>query len=167
MQFSSVDALSQELTNESEATRRLFARIPEDKLAWTPHPKSMTLGQLTLHVAGLPRAIPDLLDELNREAPNVPRPQPSSVEEILYTLDDGLAFAKRKFAEWGDEGMNATWTLTFKGRTVFTMPRAAAVRTILLNHTYHHRGMLMVYLRLLDVPLPSVYGPTADESPFG
>lgn len=161
------EALTQELTNESQTTRTLLSRIPEDHLTWTPHPKSMTIGQLAMHIALLPRGIADLLSELVREAPNVPRPQPTSVAEVLAALDDSVAFATSKITEWGDEGLRAMWKLNFNGRTVFEMPRMAGVRTILLNHTYHHRGMLMVYLRLLDVPLPVVYGPTADESPFG
>jgi uncharacterized damage-inducible protein DinB len=161
-----VEPFIQELTMEAEKTRRALERLPEEKLTWTPHPKSLTLGQLGLHLAMIPRAIADLLDELERQAPNVPRPQPASVAEILAAFDANIPYATRKLGDWGDEGMQKIWTLTFQGRTVFKIPRVAAVRAIMLNHTYHHRGQLTVYLRLLDVPVPSIFGPSADENPF-
>ena len=156
----------QELTQEAEKTRLAIARIPETELTWTPHPKSLTIGQLGWHLAALPRGIADLLSELEREAPNVPRPQPATVAEILAAFDQNIPYAAKKINEWGDEGLQQIWTLKFQGRTVFAIPRMAAVRAILLNHTYHHRGQLTVYLRLLDVPVPSVFGPSADENPF-
>jgi len=160
------EAFIQELTQEAATTRRVLERIPEAELTWTPHPKSMTIGQLGWHLAALPRGIADLLSELARDAPNVPRPQPSSVSEILAALDENIPYAAKKIGEWGDEGLQQIWTLNFQGRTVFQIPRMAAVRAIMLNHTYHHRGQLTVYLRLLDVPVPSVFGPSADENPF-
>ncbi len=160
------EMFAQELTQEAATTRRVIERIPEGKLTWTPHAKSMTIGQLGWHLAALPRSIPDLLSELEREAPNVPRPQPATVAEILAALDENVPYATKKLGEWGDEGLQQIWTLKFQGRTVFQIPRLAAVRAILLNHTYHHRGQLTVYLRLLDVAVPSVFGPSADENPF-
>ena len=160
------EAFIQELTQEAATTRRVLERIPEAELTWTPHPKSMTIGQLGWHLAALPRGIADLLSELARDAPNVPRPQPASVSEILAALDENIPYAAKKIGEWGDEGLQQIWTLNFQGRTVFQIPRMAAVRAIMLNHTYHHRGQLTVYLRLLDVPVPSVFGPSADENPF-
>lgn len=160
------EMFAQELTQEAATTRRVIERIPEAKLTWTPHAKSMTIGQLGWHLAALPRGIADLLSELEREAPNVPRPQPATVAEILAALDENIPYATKKLGEWGDEGLQQIWTLKFQGRTVFQIPRLAAVRAILLNHTYHHRGQLTVYLRLLDVAVPSVFGPSADENPF-
>lgn len=160
------EAFIQELTQEAATTRRVLERIPEAKLTWTPHQKSMTIGQLGWHLAALPRGIADLLSELERDAPNVPRPQPATVAEILAALDENVPYAVNKIREWGDEGLQQIWTLKFQGRTVFQIPRMAAVRAILLNHTYHHRGQLTVYLRLLDVAVPSVFGPSADENPF-
>jgi uncharacterized damage-inducible protein DinB len=156
----------QELTDEAQKTRRTLERIPEAELTWAPHPKSLTIGQLGWHLAVLPRAIADLLSELERDAPNVPRPQPASVQEILTAFDESIPYAAKRITEWGDEGLKHIWTLKFQGRTVFQIPRMAAVRAILLNHTYHHRGQLTVYLRLLDVPVPSIFGPSADENPF-
>jgi uncharacterized damage-inducible protein DinB len=160
------ESFIQELTQEAATTRRVLERIPETELTWTPHPKSMTIGQLGWHLAALPRSIPDLVSELQREAPNVPRPQPATVAEILAALDENVPYGAKKIGEWGDEGLQQIWTLNFQGRTVFQIPRMAALRAILLNHTYHHRGQLTVYLRLLDVPVPSVFGPSADENPF-
>lgn len=160
------EAFIQELTQEAATTRRVLERIPEAKLTWAPHAKSMTIGQLGWHLAALPRSIADLLSELERQAPNVPRPQPATVAEILAALDENVPYGAKKIGEWGDEGLQQIWTLKFQGRTVFQIPRMAAVRAIMLNHTYHHRGQLTVYLRLLDVPVPSVFGPSADENPF-
>lgn len=156
----------QELTDEAQKTRRTLERIPEAELTWAPHPKSLTIGQLGWHLAVLPRGVADLLSEPESDAPNVPRPQPASVAEILAAFDENIPYAAKKIGEWGDERLQQIWTLKFQGRTVFQIPRLAAVRAILLNHTYHHRGQLTVYLRLLDVPVPSIFGPSADENPF-
>lgn len=155
--------LMAELAQEAGTTRRLLERVPEAHLTWKPHPKSMTLGQLAAHIANLPRGITDLALKLETEAPVVPLPGDLSLPEILGILEQSVATAAERLAAWGDEGLAQTWRLTRGGQTVFEMPRAAVIRTILLNHWYHHRGQLTVYLRLLDVPLPSVYGPTADE----
>ena len=159
------ESLIAELTQEAVGTRRAIERIPESKLTWKPHAKSMTVGQLGLHIATLPIAIADLVSELRRELPNVPRPQPSSVAEILATLDKSVPAAIAKLSGWDDKAMMATWTLTREGTSVMQMPRMAVIRTIMFNHAYHHRGQLTVYLRLLDVPVPSIYGGSADEAP--
>jgi uncharacterized damage-inducible protein DinB len=161
------EPLIAELAQESAATRRLLERVPEDKLSWKPHPKSMSVGELAFHIAILPRGIADLLSETTRELPTVPRPEATSVAEVLSTLDDSVAFATAKLTEWGDDGLRAVFTMTHGGQTVFQLPRVAMSRSLMLNHWYHHRGQLTVYLRLLDVPLPSIYGPTADEIGFG
>lgn len=160
------EAFVQELTQEAAVTRRVIERIPESKLTWKPHEKSMTIGQLGWHLGLFPRGVADLLTGPEVEAPNVPRPQPETVAEILATFDENIAYTAKKIGEWGDEVLQQIWTLKFQGRTVFAIPRMQAVRAIILNHTYHHRGQLTVYLRLLDVPVPSVFGPSADENPF-
>lgn len=156
-----------ELAQEAVATKRLLERLPEDELSWKPHPKSMSLGQLAMHLAILPRAITELITNTVVEAPIVPRPEAKSVAEVMTTLDASVAFATEQLAAWGDLGLAVTWKLTSRGNTLFEMPRGAVFRTIMLNHWYHHRGQMTVYLRLRDVPLPSIYGPTADEKPFG
>jgi uncharacterized damage-inducible protein DinB len=155
-----------ELTREAATTRRVLERVPESQLAWRPHEKSMTLGQLAYHIANLPRSIANLLTELEAEPPRVPLPENTPVAEMLAILDEGVPYAVARLTGWGDEGLAARWRMTREGHTVFDMPRAAMVRSVMLNHWYHHRGQLTVYLRLLDVALPSIYGPSADEKPF-
>jgi uncharacterized damage-inducible protein DinB len=155
-----------ELTRESETTRRVLERVPEDRLSWKPHAKSMSLGQLALHVAQLPLGISMLVERLTVDLPTVPLVEPASRREILDALDRSVAHATERLTAWGDEGLRAQWTLTRDGVALTAMPRGEVLRTLMLNHTYHHRGQLTVYLRLLDVPLPPVYGPTADENPL-
>ena len=160
------EAFIAELNQEAGTTRRVLERVPDDKLTWKPHEKSLTLGQLAWHISVLPHAIADLLSELERQAPNIPRPQPASVKECLAAFDESVPYASGKLASWGDAGLQAIWKLSLNGKTISEIPRGAAVRSIMMNHAYHHRGQLTVYLRLLDVPIPVVYGPTADENPF-
>jgi uncharacterized damage-inducible protein DinB len=159
-------ALIAELTRESASTQRVLERVPEDRLAWKPHARSMSLGQLALHLAQLPFGIAMLVEQLVVEVPVVPLEQPRSRREILDALNRSVAYAAERLAGWGDEGLDATWTLTRQGAVLFELPRGEVLRSIMLNHIYHHRGQLTVYLRLLDVPLPSIYGPTADENPL-
>lgn len=161
------DEILIELKQEGDATRRVLERVPEQHLTWTPHVKSDSLGTLAQHVALLPLGLAHLLSEPEAELPEVPRPEAASVAQILATLDESLAFAAAKIREWGEEGLSATWKLKAGGHPVFEGRRFDMLRSTMLNHWYHHRGQLTVYLRLLDVPLPSIYGPTADENPFG
>ena len=158
--------LIEELTGEARTTRRLLERLPEDRFDWKPHAKSMTLGQLSMHIAGLPLGIAMLVEQLSVEAPVVPLPSPRSRSEVLESLDRSIEEASRRLAEWSDQDLDAEWTLTVKGAPILSMPRGDLLRALMFNHVYHHRGQLTVYLRLLDVPLPPTYGPTADESPF-
>lgn len=160
------EKLTTELEQESATTRRVLERVPESRLLWTPHEKSMTLGQLAFHIARLPAGIVQLVSTLDVGIPDVPVPQPTSTSECIAELDRGVAVAVEALAGWGDDGFAATWRMRDDGVTLIEMPREAVIRTLLLNHTFHHRGQLTIYLRLLDVPLPSVYGPTADERPF-
>jgi uncharacterized damage-inducible protein DinB len=161
------ESLVSEMQREAKSTRAVLERVPEESLSWTPHPKSLTLGQLAYHVAVVPRGIADLLDPLVSEAPKVPRPEATSRAELLSALEESIAHAVGKLRAWGDEGLRAVWQMTVGGNKVIEAPRLGMVRSLMLNHVYHHRGQLTVYLRLLDVPLPPVYGPTADENPFG
>ena len=155
-----------EMGQEADATRRVLERVPEDKLSWKPHAKSMSLGQLALHVAMIPGRIADLVSEPEREIPNVPRPEAKSVEELTSTLSSSVEHASGKLRGWGDEGLDVGLRLTRNGQTVLQMPRYNMIRAVMLNHWYHHRAQLTVYLRLLDVPVPAVYGASADEVPF-
>ncbi|WP_199614331.1 DinB family protein [Paenibacillus alkalitolerans] len=157
------DLLIAELKREAQATRRVLERVPEDKLSWKPHEKSMSLGQLALHTASVIGGVAELLNESPREVPDVPLSEAASLGEILSALDKYAAIAENKLLAWGEAGLMETWTLTREGVPVIQVPRMEMVRTIMLNHWYHHRGQLTVYLRLLGVPLPGIYGPSADE----
>jgi uncharacterized damage-inducible protein DinB len=160
------EVLIWELAREAETTRRVLERVPEAHLHWSPHPKSMSLGQLALHVASVPGGVAELLDSASAESPDVPLPQAESRDALLAALDASIATATEKLSAWGDEGLREEWRLTRDGQTILALSRVDVVRSIMLNHWYHHRGQLLVYLRLLDVPLPPVYGATADEDPF-
>ena len=165
--MSLTDAILQELDQESATTRRVLERVPEDRLAWKPHPKSMSLGVLALHLAAAPGMISEwaLVDSL--EFPGgQPPPQPASSAEILAAHDESVQKVKSAISRIGDDGLRQKWQATKEGVAILKMPKAALVRGIVLNHAYHHRGQLSVYLRLLDVPVPSIYGPSADENPF-
>lgn len=156
-----------EFDMEATTTRRVLERVPEDRLTWKPHPKSMSLGQLALHVATVPGLVAELA-----AVDVVPRPstfqqaEASTASELLPALTESVAKAKRALGEFDDAKMQATWRLQNNGKDLIAMPRVAVVRNIMLNHWYHHRGQLLVYLRLLNQSVPSVYGPTADENPF-
>lgn len=161
------EALIAELKQEAAGTRRLLERVPDDKLGWRPHPKSMSLGQLTYHIAMLPRAIANLLTESVGEIRNVRLAEDTPAAALLSMLDENVATATAKLSAWGDEGLREMWSMKRGGKIVLEIPRVAGVRAIMLNHWYHHRGQLTVYLRLLDVPVPALYGSSADENPFG
>ncbi len=165
--MSLAEALLRELEQEARATRRALERIPEDKLGWRPHPKSMSLGQLAFHLAKIPGAISRLAAADTVEPPNVPRPEATSRREVLEILDDSLRSAREFLQGLDDARAMATWTMAKEGKALMAMPRVAVIRVLMLNHWYHHRGELCVYLRLLDVPVPAIYGPSADEAPFG
>ena len=159
-------AMLQEFENEAKTTRRVLERVPPDKLSWKPHPKSMSLGHLALHVAASPGVIAGWAAAGVTEFKGEPGPDPSSVSEIVAAHDKSVETVKSTLGSLGDEGLMKQWEAKANGATLMTMPRAALVRALVLNHWYHHRGQLSVYLRLLDVPVPSIYGPSADENPF-
>ena len=161
------DAFIAEMTQEAETTRKVLSRVPADKLAWKPHDKSMSLGQLSLHVAQVPGNVAKMIAQDVTEPPSFGCPQPDTQDEIMAAHDESIAAAKTQLASWDDSAMAAEWTFSIEGKTMMAMPRAAMVRAIMLNHWYHHRGQLTVYLRLLGESVPSVYGPSADENPFG
>lgn len=157
-----------ELAQEAKTTKRVLDRVPADKLTWKPHPKSMTLGQLANHVAMVPAAVTNLakLSEFDAANANFDPPQPANLAEITGTLDASIAAASDYLANLSDADAMAIWRLTLKGQEIMAVPRIGMLRSILFNHWYHHRGQLSVYLRLLDVPVPIIYGRSADESPF-
>ena len=160
--------LLNEFKEEAAITRRTLERVPADKLTWKPHAKSMTLGQLALHVATIPGGIARIAqrDSFDALIASFVPPQPSSLQEILTAYEQSVPEAEKFLAELTDEQARANWRLMKGDRELFHQPRINVVRTIMLNHWYHHRGQLSVYLRLLDVALPVIYGRSADEDPF-
>jgi len=161
-----VDPIIAELEQEAESTRRVLERIPEDRLSWRPHPKSMSLGQLALHIATTPGGVAQIAVLDTMERPGADRPEPKNKREVLEALGQSLSSAMEFLRGLDDARAIQPWTMTLGGKPIFSLPRIGLVRTIMLNHWYHHRGEMQVYLRLLDVAVPSVYGPTADEDPF-
>jgi uncharacterized damage-inducible protein DinB len=161
------NALLAELEQEAQTTGRVLERIPQAHLSWKPHPKSMSLGQLALHVATVPGNVAELaaMDTIP-EPPAFVQAEAATAAELVPALAASVAKARRHLGGLDDAAMGATWRLMIGGREVMAMPRVAFARAVMLNHWYHHRGQLLVYLRLLDLPVPSVYGPTADENPF-
>ncbi len=162
------DGLLPEYDHEMGTTRRLLERVPEADLAWKPHEKSMSLGELAGHIANLPYWCSTLLEhpvfDLSTLGPNARAKAPESVSELLSNFDGRVGRARTALAAAGDAEMLAPWTLKQGDHELFTMPRVAAVRSFVMNHIIHHRGQLSVYLRLKNVPLPPIYGPTADEA---
>ncbi|HEY5941229.1 MAG TPA: DinB family protein, partial [Gemmatimonadales bacterium] len=131
------------------------------------HPRSSSLGQLALHIAIIPSLGMHVLGPDVFESPESLQPEARTAAELLPTLEQSLASARQFLSELTPERAQGMWRLTRGGRELMSAPRIAMVRTLMFNHWYHHRGSLVVYLRLLDVPLPAVYGPSADEKPFG
>ncbi len=165
--MSVAQTLIQELEMEAATTRRVLERVPDAHLGWTPHAKSRTLGQLAMHLAVNPAGVSSLASQNPANFPqNMTDPVPTSTAEVLTALDNSVVEAKRILSSMTDEQYAETWRVLSNGNEIMAMPRIAFLRAVLLNHWYHHRGQLTVYLRMLDVPLPSVYGPSADENPF-
>jgi uncharacterized damage-inducible protein DinB len=161
-----VDSILMEIDQEAQTTKRVLDRIPGDKLAWKPHPKSFSLGQLALHIASVQASVAAAAVPDSMEAPNFSQPEPKNRQEVLETFAKSLESAKDTLRKMDDARLSSMWSLTKNGRVLMSVPRVAFIRSILMNHIYHHRGQLSVYLRMLDVPVPSIYGPSADENPF-
>lgn len=160
------DAFIQELEKEAVSTRKALEAVPGDKLMWKPHEKSFTLGQLAYHIASANGFFAEhvLSDEF--ELPDFQIHQPETKDEILKTHEESVEKAKQTLSQFDDEKMFTNWKVLAKGVELMTVPRIGVARYFMLNHWYHHRGQLTVYLRLLDAPVPSIYGPSADENPF-
>lgn len=158
-------SFAEELQQESAVTRKMLERVPSDKFEWKPHEKSAPLGRLAGHIAQLPILLMAALtqDELNFDPESFdPSPMPESVPNLLETFDKNIADAVGLLLTNADENLEDMWRLRSGERIFMEKPRAAMIRWV-ISHIAHHRGQLSVYLRLLDVPLPPVYGPTADE----
>jgi uncharacterized damage-inducible protein DinB len=162
------EAILPEFDREMANTRKVLERVPEDKLDWQPHPKSHTIGWNANHLAEIPGWTVGALQEPSMDL-SPPGGEPywspklTTRQEILYLFDKNVAAARAALAAVKDEEMTQPWSLLNAGETLFTMPRAAVIRGFVLNHIIHHRAILCVYLRLNDVPVPGLYGPSGDE----
>ncbi|HEU5170648.1 MAG TPA: DinB family protein [Gemmatimonadales bacterium] len=163
------ESILPEFDHEMATTRLLLERVPGDKAGWKPHPKSMSLGELSSHLADIPHWVPwtleaDSFDIAPPGAEPYRTPPFASRDEVLRRFDANVGKARASLSGTDDASFMVPWSLKHGGNVAFTLPRVAVVRTFLLNHMIHHRGQLTVYLRLQGVPLPSIYGPTADQA---
>ncbi len=166
--MSIAQSLLPEFDHEMAGVRKTLERVPEGKFDWRPHPKSGTLGWLASHLATLPslgvRVIEtDAYEVAPDGKPPAGPPKLKTRQEVLDTFDKNRDAARAAIAAASDDHLMKPWTLSYMGKTIFTLPRAQVLRTMFLSHTIHHRAQLGVYLRMNDVPVPSLYGPSADE----
>lgn len=160
--MSIADTLLPEFDQEMATTRRLLERVPTDKGKWKPHPKSFPLGHLTQLVSGMPSWITNAVTQTAMDLGNNPGYSYEKTEDLLKLFDKYVKEARKAIASAKDSDFGVSWSLKRGDQVFFTVPRAVIVRQT-INHLVHHRGQLTVYLRLIDVPIPSIYGPTADE----
>jgi len=159
-----VDALLPEFDHEMTTTRKLLERVPDDRLGWKPHAKSMSLGGLATHLSNLPWWGEVTVAHVDFDLASFPsQAEATSRAQILDTFDRHVATARSALSGRSDAELMVPWSLKRAGQTIFTMPKAAVWRSFVISHIVHHRGQLSVYLRLLDVAVPSIYGPSADE----
>jgi uncharacterized damage-inducible protein DinB len=166
MSFS--EALLPEYDQEMASARKTLERVPDDKLGWKPHPKSGTMGWLASHVAHIPgwtviTISQDALDMAPGGVQMPPPPEAKSRKELLELFDKNVAEGRKALASASDAHLQKMWSLLNNGQTIVAMPRSACLRTWVMNHLVHHRAQLGVYLRLNNLPVPSIYGPSADE----
>jgi uncharacterized damage-inducible protein DinB len=157
------EMLLPEFDQEMANTRKIVDCVPEGKFAWKPHEKSMTLGRLASHVAEMPQWSIFTINQDKLELTPGTKPFNAATKaELMEALDKNAAAAREAIAGASDEHLGKTWALIYGGQTIFEMPRAAVLRSMVMSHMIHHRGQLSVYLRLIDVPIPGMYGPSAD-----
>jgi uncharacterized damage-inducible protein DinB len=162
-----VDALLPEFDHEMTTTRKVLERVPEDKFNWKPHAKSFSVGELATHVANLPTWGTETLTKSEIDLAGGQRVAAlASKAELMAAFDRNVAVTRAALTGKTDAELLAIWSLKRGGKTIFSMPKTAVLRSFVLSHLIHHRGQLSVYLRLLDVPVPSIYGPSADEPSF-
>jgi len=162
------DSILPEFSHEMATSRKTLERVPEGKPDWTPHPRSMKMGRLAGHIAELPGLITTALgqESLDFRPPGAPPRTPyvmGTREDLLKVFDKNVAAASAAIAGVSDEALMKPFTLSAGGKVIFTLPRIAVLRGFVINHVIHHRGQLCVYLRMNEVPVPSIYGPSADE----
>jgi uncharacterized damage-inducible protein DinB len=162
------DALLPEFDQEMANTRKVLERCPEDKYGWKPHPKSFSMGSLATHIVNMTGWTNDVMEKDSFDiapvgAPPYKEEPAASQEELLAKFDKNVAAARAALAGATDESFAQNWSLLAGGETLLSMPRSVCIRSFVMNHTIHHRAQLTVYLRLNDVPVPALYGPSADE----
>jgi uncharacterized damage-inducible protein DinB len=162
------ETLVPEFDHEFDNTRKVLERCPEEKYGWKPHPKSFTMADLATHIANMPEWASMTVSQASFDyappgAPPYKQEPVKTRKELLEKFDAGIAKCRAAIVGASDEQLLAEWSLLGGGKPVFTMPRVAVLRSMILNHIIHHRGQMTVYLRLLDVPVPGAYGPSADE----
>ena len=157
-----------ELDAETPITRRVLERLPAERFDWRPHPKSLSAGQLAQHIASIPGNITRMaqLDAMDMSTRRFEYLACETAPALLASLDASVTAARDFLAGLDERSASAIWRMTYGDRELLAIPRVAVMRTLCLNHWYHHRGELVVYLRLLGVPVPIVYGKSADENPF-
>lgn len=164
--MSIAQSLLAEFEVQAPITRKFLERLPEDKLTWKPHNKSMSAGQLAYHLASVPGGIVRFVQNNPAQAPeSFHFPQPASRQEILKTFEESIAAVRSLLPKYDDTAMKETWRMVAGGREVLAQPRAEFMRDVMLSHWYQHRGQFSVYLRMLDVAVPASWGPSADEPP--
>jgi uncharacterized damage-inducible protein DinB len=162
-------SIAQQLLAEFEVqapvTRRFLERLPEDKLTWKPHEKSMSAGQLAYHLAFVPGGVVRFVQNNPAQAPGFNFPQPASRQEVLDLFEESIATVRSVLPKFDDAAMKETWRLVAGGQEVMAQPREQFLRDVMLSHWYQHRGQFSVYLRLLNIAVPASWGPSADEQP--
>ena len=167
MKMNSKDFIA-EIEFEKCSTGKLLGRIPEDRLTWKPHEKAMSLGELAFHVANIPGNLLSFADEGKTKVEDfIHHHIPVSKTEIIESFPNSIVKAKQVLEKANGNWYTTNWELIKDGKTIFAIQRSKMCRLLVLNHWYHHRGELVTYLRELNVHIPSVYGPSADENPFG
>jgi uncharacterized damage-inducible protein DinB len=165
--MSIAEAFLAEFEKQAPITRRFLERLPEDKLTWKPHAKSMSAGQLAYHLAFVPGGVIRFVQNNPAQAPEFANfPQPASRQEILKLFEENITVVREQLPKFDDAAMEETWRMVAGGQDVVVQPRQAFVRDIMFSHWYQHRGQFCVYLRILDVAVPASWGPSADEAPL-
>jgi uncharacterized damage-inducible protein DinB len=160
------ESLLEEFEVQAPVTRKFLDRLPEDKLTWKPHEKSMTAGQLAYHLAAVPGGLVRFVESNPAQVPDsFNLPQPASRQEILEKLDESIVTVRKFLPRFEDRAMNEAWHLMALDKELLVVPRAAFLRDVMFSHWYQHRGQFSVYLRLLNIPVPATWGPSADEPP--
>jgi uncharacterized damage-inducible protein DinB len=159
-------SLLAEFETQAPITRRFLERLPEDKLTWKPHPKSMSAGQLALHIAFVPGGVVKFVQDNPAAAPkSFDFPEPNTVAEILAKFDESVVTVRQLLPKFDDNAMEETWRMVMNGREILAQPRKDFLRDVMFSHLYQHRGQFSVYLRMLNVAVPASWGPSADEPP--